>query len=95
MGRKVEDGPLQKMVGKCLKHREAKKGCNKLPKYDEMDSLYAGFNHVLLLFKKSCLSIPEAVQMAHWRRRLEALSVGLFFSISKTTKFTYLMLLPP
>ena len=75
VGHKTEEGSLDKMVAKCLKHREAKKGCNKLPKYNDMGSLYAGFNHLLLLFKQSSLAIPEVAQMAHWRQRLEALRV--------------------
>lgn len=78
VGQKMKERPLDQMVAKCLKHREAKKGCNKLPKYDDMGQLYAGFNHLLLLFKKTSLAIPEVTQMAHWRRRLEALRVQYF-----------------
>ena len=75
VGRKVEDGPLDKMVAKCLKHREAKKGCNKIPKYDEMSSLYTGFNHILHRFKNTCFLIPKVLLMSYWRQRLETLRV--------------------
>ena len=75
VGLRFEDGPLEIMVAKCLKYREAKKGFNKLPKYDEMGSLYTGFNQILNHFKTTCLGIQEVLLMSHWRRRLENLRV--------------------
>ena len=75
VGHNFEDGPLENMVEKCLKYREAKKGCNKLPKYDEMGSLYTGFNQILNRLKTTCLGIQEVFLMSHWPRRLENLRV--------------------
>lgn len=75
VGCKVEDGPLDMMVTKCLKHREAIKGCNKLARYDEMGTLCTGFNQFLHRSKNKCLEIPEVLLMSHWRRRSETLRV--------------------